>query len=108
MAAYMVQVGYTPEGWAALIRNPQDRTEAIRQAVESVGGRIVGVWGAFGDYDLVAIVEAPDNVAAAALSLAFTAGGVLRSCRTTPLISMAEVVAALRKAGSIPYKPVGR
>ncbi len=38
MAHYLLQVGYTPEGWTALVKNPQNRLEAVRPAVEKLGG----------------------------------------------------------------------
>ena len=51
-------------------------------------------------------MEMPDNVSAAALSLAVTAGGSVKAVKTTPLLSVAEGLSALKKAGSLGYKPV--
>jgi hypothetical protein len=48
----------------------------------------------------------PDSVSAAAIALAFAAGGSLRSCQTTPLMSAAEGLDAMRKAATCGYKPV--
>ncbi len=81
MAHYLVQVSYTPEAWAAMVKNPQDRIAAVAPVVERVGGRIVGGWLAFGDYDIVAICDMPDNVSAAAFSMAASAGGPSRTSR---------------------------
>jgi uncharacterized protein with GYD domain len=55
------------------------------------------VYYAFGEHDIVAVVEAPDNMSAAAISVAFNAGGSLKSVRTTPLMTMEEGMDALRK-----------
>ncbi|MBI1791016.1 MAG: GYD domain-containing protein [Acidobacteria bacterium] len=108
MPSYLLQVGYTPEAWATLIKNPHDRLEAVRPAIEKLGGRIEAGWYAFGDYDVVTIVEMPDNVSAAAFSLAASAGGAVRTIKTTPLLSTAEAVAAMKKAGTTAYKPPKR
>ncbi len=106
MPFFMIQAAYTPEAMAKLIANPQDRFNSIRGPVESLGGRILNMYFAFGEFDVILITEMPENVSAAALSLAATAGGSLRTCRTTPLMSNAEGLEAMRKAATCGYKPV--
>ena len=101
---YLLQVAYTPEAWANLVKHPHDRLDAVRPAVEKLGGKILQGWFAFGDYDLVAILEMPGNTEAAAFSLAASAGGAVRSIKTTTLLSTAEGMEALKKAGSSGYK----
>lgn len=100
----LVQVAYNSEAWQALIKNPQDRIEAVRPAVENVGGKIKEGWFAFGDYDAVVITEMPDNFAASAIAIAFAAGGSCKSVKTTPLMSSAEAVEALKKASRAGYR----
>ncbi len=107
MARYLFQAAYTPEAWAAQINNPQNRVEAIRPVIERLGGRLESAYYAFGDYDVIFIVEVPDNVSAAALSLAVNAGGALKAVRTTPLMTIEEGMEALRKAGGAGYRPPG-
>jgi len=104
MASYLIQVSYTTAAVAAFIANPQDRTDAVRKAIESVGGKLQSIYLAFGDYDVVGIFDAPDNVSAAAFAAAIKAGGACKSVRTTPLISAAEGVAAMKKAATCNYK----
>jgi uncharacterized protein with GYD domain len=77
VAYYLIQLAYTPEAWGTQIRNPQNRIEAVRPVVEQAGGTIECAYFAFGDYDLVTIFQVPDNVTAASLSLAFSAGGAV-------------------------------
>ena len=108
MAHYMIEAGYTPEAWKTLLKKPQDRTKAIRPAVEKLGGSLEGAWFSFGDYDLVLIVEMPDNVSAAAFSLAAAAGGGLRSIKTTPLLEITEGVGAMKRATQAGYRPPGK
>jgi len=87
MALYLLQVTYTPEAWAAQLKSPQDRTKVVAPLLEQLGGRFVNTYFAFGDYDIVAVLELPDNVSAAAASLAISAGGAVKAIKTTPLLA---------------------
>jgi uncharacterized protein with GYD domain len=69
MPSYLVQASYTIEALQALIKKPQDRTAVVAKAVENLGGTLTGLWLSFGDQDIVAIADLPNNVSAAALSL---------------------------------------
>jgi uncharacterized protein with GYD domain len=106
MPFYLHQVSYTPEALARLVANPQDRFEAVRGPVEKLGGKIKDSYFAFGVHDAVLITEMPDNVSAAAIAVAFAAGGALRNCHTTALLTNAEALEAFRKAGTSGYKPI--
>jgi len=108
MASYLLQVGYTPEAWANLIANPHDRIDVVRPVVEKLGGKIVHAWFAFGDHDLIAVLEMPTSVEAAAFSLAAVAGGAIRSIKTTPLLTTAEGIEAMKKAAKSGYKAPAR
>ncbi len=105
MAHYMLQVAYTPEAWATLLKNPQNRLDAVRPVIEKAGGSVTGAWFAFGEYDVVLIFSAPDNVTAASLSMAVSAGGAVKAIRTTPLMTIEEGIEAMRKAGGTGYRP---
>jgi len=105
MPHYLQQVAYSHEGWSALVANPQNRIEAVRPAIEKLGGKIEAAWFSFGDYDVVVISELPDNVSAAGIAMAFAAGGACKSVQTTPLISLDEALAALNKARDCGYRP---
>jgi uncharacterized protein with GYD domain len=107
MPLYLSRFSYTPETWARLIKNPEDRREAARSYIESVGGKLHGFWYAFGAHDGYNLWEAPDNVAMAAVALAIAGGGALKSLETTVLMSVEDTVNALRKAGTIRYRPPG-
>ena len=105
MAAYMLQVAYSTEGWAGLVQSPQDRMEAVKPAIEQLDGSLIAGWLCFGEYDLIAIVDFPDDVTAAAFSMAVSAGGSVKSIRTTPLISTDDGVRAMEKAKTSSYAP---
>src|SRR5260370_39106074 len=106
MPYFLHQVSYPAEALARLIANPQDRFEAVRAPIEKLGGKVQNSYLAFGQYDPVLITEMPDNVPAAPIALAFAAGGSLRNCQTTALMSNAEGLEPMRKAATCGYRPV--
>jgi uncharacterized protein with GYD domain len=107
MPLYLSKFSYTPETWARLIDNPEDRRRAAQEYIESVGGKVQGFWYAFGEHDGYTLWEAPDNVSMAAVSLAISGGGALSSYETTVLLTVDETLDALRKAQEIRYRPPG-
>ena len=107
MPFYLTRFSYTPDTWARLVKNPEDRRAAARQYIESVGGTLHGFWYAFDDHDGYTLWEAPDNVSMAATAIAISAGGALSSLHTTALLTVEETLAALQKAGEITYRPPG-
>jgi len=104
MAHYMFQVSFTADAWAKMVREPQNREQAIKPTIEKLGGKLVGYWFTFGDSDAVVIVQMPDNLTAAAASLAATAGGAVKSLKTTVLMSVDESMQAMRKAAGAGYQ----
>ena len=108
MARYMIQASYTAEALAAFVSKPQDRTAGVRALVERMGGQFELLEFCLGDYDVIAIYSAPDDVAATAIALAANAPGHLKSFRTTKLISQDDFIAASRKAGGAGYQGPSR
>jgi uncharacterized protein with GYD domain len=107
MAHYLYLISYTGEAWGAQVRNPQNRVDAVRPVVESLGGSIETAYLAFGDQDVVLICEFPDNFSAGAFSVAASAGGAIKSIKTTPLMTVDEGIEMMRKAGGSGYRPPG-
>ena len=107
MPFYLSKFSYTPEAWARLIRNPEDRRKAAAAYIESVGGKLHGFWYAFGTHDGYNLWEAPDNVSMAAVAVAISAGGALSSLETTVLLSVEDTLDALRTAQGVKYRPPG-
>lgn len=107
MPHYLVQVGYTPASWAAQMKNPQDVRERVEPTARAVGGRLESVFYAFGQHDLIAIVEFPTDAAVAAWAIGVSAGGALRSFTTTPLMTVEDGMTALRDASAVAgeYRP---
>ena len=107
MAMYLSRFSYTPETWARLVKNPEDRREAARTYIESVGGKLHGFWYSFGSHDGVTLWEAPDNVSMAAVAIAIGGGGAVSTIDTTVLMSVEETMDALRRAQGVRYRPPG-
>jgi uncharacterized protein with GYD domain len=106
MPHYCHQVSYTKEAWARLMADPQDRLDIIRTPIEKLGGRLHSAFFAFGAFDVIAITEMPDNMSAAAIAIAFAGGGAVAHIQTTPLMTTAQAIEAMRKAGSCGYKSI--
>jgi uncharacterized protein with GYD domain len=107
MPLYLTRFSYTPETWAKLMGNPEDRRTAAQSYIESVGGTLHGFWYAFGEHDGYNLWEAPDNVSMAAVAMAITGGGALRSLETTVLLTVEEAMEAMRTADQIQYRRPG-
>lgn len=107
MPLYLSKFSYTPETWTRLIDNPEDRRNAAREYIESVGGTLHGFWYGFGTHDGYNLWEAPDNVSMAAVALAIGGGGALSSLETTVLLTIEETMEALGKAKEIRYRAPG-
>jgi uncharacterized protein with GYD domain len=108
MPLYMYQAAYTPESWAAQLKNPQNRVEAVgRAACEAVGGKLVGGWYCFGEYDLVIIADVPSNESMSAIALAIGAGGAVKAAKTTVLMTGTQGVEGMKKADAVAktYRP---
>ena len=105
MPQYLSCFRYSQESIKAMVSNPQDRSEAAREATESLGGKLLGYWFAFGEFDGVFVAEAPDNATAAAIAMAVGGAGALSKLETTVLIGMDEAQEAMRKASGATYRP---
>src|SRR3712207_8377132 len=103
----LTRFSYTPETWARLLENPEDRRQAAQTDIESVGGRLHGFWYAFGPHDGYTLWEAPDNVSMAAVALAIAAGGALSPLETTVLMSVEETMEAMGRAHQVRCRPPG-
>ena len=107
MPLYMFQGGYTSETWARLAQTPEDREAAVRAFTEGNGGKLIGLWFAFGADDFVAIAELPDNITAGAIAVAVAGTGGYRAFRTTLLVTAQEAMEIMRRAGQVGFRPAG-
>ena len=103
MAFYMIQGAYTAEAMATMAKNPQDRSVPVRELVQKLGGRLISLYFCFGEYDVVVLVELPDDTAATAVAMAAVSPGHLKAYKTTKLFTIEETMEAMRKAGSLAF-----
>jgi uncharacterized protein with GYD domain len=97
MPLYMYQASYTAKSMADQLREPQDPMEEIRPSLEELGATIVVAGFPFGEYDVVIVYEAADDMTAASVAMAVAAAGEVRSGKTTRLLSGQEWLESLRK-----------
>ena len=106
MPHFLIQARYTSQGLEGLMKDKASgRKAAVSQAVGQLGGKVESMYYCFGKYDVLVIAEVPDNVSAAALSLAAWASGLVR-IDTTPLLSVEETDKALAK--TVEYRAPGK
>jgi uncharacterized protein with GYD domain len=106
MPKYLLHASYSAEGSKGLLTDGgTKRVNAARALIESLGGKLETLYFAFGDADVVAIVDLPDNASAAAASLAIAGTGALNG-KMTVLLTPEDIDQAARKSPS--YTPPGR
>jgi uncharacterized protein with GYD domain len=101
---YIYEAAYTSESLRTLINDPEDRLATVAKQIESSGVKMVAGGFSFGEYDVVAIFDAPDDVTMAAVSVAISAVGAIRAAKTNQLLTGPQFVETLKKAASIGYK----
>jgi uncharacterized protein with GYD domain len=97
----MLQFSYTKEAWAALVKNPEDRSVSVKALIEKLGGRMLGFYYCFGEYDGVIILEGADDIAAMTGILAGITPGHLKATKTTVLLTVEDAMAAMGNAGEL-------
>lgn len=106
MPKYLVQACYTSEGLKNLQKDrAEGRTAALKAALQSIGGKLEGIYWCLGEYDAVVLVEVPDTASGVALALAASASGMVRT-KTTQLLTAEDVDSALSKA--VKYRAPGQ
>src|SRR4029453_8620602 len=107
MPTYMVQAAYTSTAWGKLVQRPANRLGAVRPVIEKLRGPLHAWYYCWGDYDVVMFFDVPDNVNAAAVSMAVAAGGAVKEIKTTPLMQPDEGFDAMLLAQGAGYRPPG-
>jgi uncharacterized protein with GYD domain len=98
MARYLFHVTYTNESWATQIRLKGDVVERVDPLIKACNGRLEALYYAFGDADVVALGDFAKPEDAAAFSIAVSAGGAVKSIKTTALMTVEEGTAAMKRA----------
>ena len=95
MPLYLMLTTLTEKGVQTLNSNP-GRLREVNRDIEELGAKILHQWASIGEYDFVNIVEAPDDVTLAKLSVMLGARGSSR-IESLPLIAVDDVLAALEQ-----------
>ena len=101
MAYYLIEGSYTAQSWASQVEAQENVVERMTRALDACGARLESVYYAFGDVDLVAIVDFKQPEDAAAYSLTVTSSGVARIHRTTLLMSVDQGIESMRRASEL-------
>ena len=101
MPIYITQGRYTREAIKGMVARPEDRAEQVSRLLSKAGGRLIGYYLTFGEYDFLTIAEAPSETQMAAVLLAAASGGGVSDLRTTLALSAAEGKGAFAAAGDL-------
>lgn len=105
MPKFLIQATYTPEGAKGLLKEgASGRRAAVDHVVAGLGGTVEAMYFCFGEDDFVCILDFPDPVSMAAVSLSVKASGAL-STRATPLLTVEEMDEAARR--QVNFRPPG-
>jgi uncharacterized protein with GYD domain len=101
MSFYLYQIAYTADAVKAMVANPTDRAAAAASLVEALGGKLHHLFFSFGKYDVICLIEGPDDKMMAAGALAVAAAGTVSRSETIKLMTAAEAQEAMAMAGKV-------
>ena len=105
MSKYLVQASYTADGVKGLSKDTASgRRTAVAHAIESLGGKLEALYFSFGEHDIIAVTDLPDNAAAARFAMRAASTGQV-TVQTTPLLTCEEMDKALLK--TVDYRAPG-
>lgn len=97
MPKFLIEASYTAEGLRGLRRDgAAGRRTVVTEALGAAGGTLEAMYFALGERDVMVVADLPDASAAAAVALAASESGLVRT-RTTALLTVEEADAALKK-----------
>ncbi len=110
MAKYVTFFTYTSDTWARMIQSPGDRTAAIRQLTDSLGGSVECIYWMFGTHDGMVIADMPDSISAAVLSVTVGSTGAFKSLESHELLTQEQLSQALSRSkdSTQAYQPPGQ
>jgi uncharacterized protein with GYD domain len=97
MPTYIALGNFTDQGIRTVKDSPK-RADAVNEAAKKFGARMTQIYWTLGSYDIVAIVEAPDDAAATAFALAVGGAGNVRT-QTLRAFAKDEMNGILGKLG---------
>lgn len=109
MPIFITQGRYTREAIKGMVVKPEDRADAVSRLLSKAGGRLIAYYLTFGEYDFLAIAEAPSETQMAAVLLAAASGGGVTDLRTTLAMTSIEAKGAFAAASDLAphFRPAG-
>lgn len=105
MKKYLIKGTYTGDGTKGLIQEGgSGRKMAIEKMVATMGGKVESFYYAFGEHDVILVVELPDDISAAAVGLRVNAAGLVRISMTV-LLTPEDIDIASKQ--SVSYRAPG-
>ena len=101
MPTFITQGRYTRDAIKGMIVKPEDRAEALSRHMSKAGGRLIGYYMTFGEYDFLSIAEAPSETQMAAALLSAASGGGVTDLRTTLAMTSIEAKGAFAAAADL-------
>ena len=101
MPLYVTQGRYTREAIKGMVVRPEDRAEAVSRLMSKAGGRLIGYYLTFGEYDFLTIAEMPSETEMAAALLAAGSSGGVTDLRTTLAMTSVEAQGAFAAASDL-------
>ncbi len=101
MPFYLYQLAYSGDAIKGMVAKPSDREAAARKLIEALGGKLHHMFFAFGQYDVVCLIECPDDTTMMAGAASVASTGTVSASATTKLMTSAEAISALEKAGQV-------
>jgi uncharacterized protein with GYD domain len=101
MLTFMAQGRFTEKAVAGMIASPEDRREPVARLFEQAGGRLIGWWMTFGEYDWVLIAELPDERSMASVAIAALSGGGITGVKSTLLMTGDQLKDSFGRAGEL-------
>ena len=99
MSYYLYQLSYSKDAIKAMVANPSDREAAARKLIEALGGKLHHLFFAFGKYDVICLIEGPDDKFMMAGAAAVASAGTVSASSTVKLMTAADAMAAMAMAG---------
>ena len=98
MPTYIAQGRFSLGAVQGMMASPEDRSKAVGSLFKEAGGKLIGWYLTFGEYDWMIIAEAPNEMAMAAASIAASAGGGVSNIKTTVAFNGPEAAKAFQAA----------
>ena len=108
MARYLAILEVRGEAFGSLIKNPEDRKIATEPLLGAIGAEVEHYWFGVGTNTLYLVTNAPDDdINLEAITMLICASGIVQSINMVTLMTSAEAVDAMKKAGELSYRPPG-